>query len=191
MILRRLQQATLESRFVGTFDDKHRPTVFAAGRARVCNEEITILSSVTKDGFEDGLAVRATLNIFKLEEETKYLQSLNELWHYHGAKKSDIEDVVVIESIHSFQQLFEELQRVKTIVSLWIEGDLINEVCGTVAEIQNGFFRLDLIAASGESNGSVTLRVEDVQSVNAGGFDERRIGIARELYLRRERDERG
>ena len=189
MILNRLQQAVLQSRFVGIYNNTDRPTVFAAGRARVCNEEITILSSVTKDGLEDGIAVRATPFIFKMEEDTHYLKSLDALWQYYGAKISEFEGAVRVEAICSFHDLFAHCRRVGAIVSLWSNNDLINEACGTVANVQDGFLLVNLLAPSGESDGCMTLRVEDVQSVNVGGFDERRRGIARKLLLSNEKAE--
>lgn len=181
MIISRLQHATLESRFVGIYGDIDRPTVFSAGRARVCNEEITILSSVTKEGQEDGLVVRATACVFRIEEETEYLRSLSALWHYYGAKASDFEEALPVESISSFEDLFNKIQPLGLVVSLWANEDSINEVCGVVSKVQDGFVLINGMNANGEPDGFTTLRIDQIQSVNVGGVDERRRNLVRQL----------
>ena len=184
MIINRLQLATLESRFVGIYADIDRPTVFSAGRARVCNEDITILSSVTEDGREDGLAVHATPYIFKIEEETEYLRALSALWHYYGAKASDFEEALPVESISSFEDLFNKIQPLNLVVSLWANEDSINEVCGVVAKVQDGFVLINGMNANGEPDGFTTLRIDQLQSVNVVGVDERRRNLVRQLLQR-------
>lgn len=181
MIINRLQRAALESRFVGIYQDTDRPTVFSAGRARVCNEEITILSSITKEGQDDGLAVRATPYIFKIEEETEYLKSASALWHYHGAKSPDFEEPLQVEDISSFECLFNEIQRLGIIASIWANTDFINEVCGLVAEVQGGFVLINGLTSNGNPDGFTTLRIDEIQSVNVGGVDERRRSLVRQL----------
>jgi len=184
MIINRLQVATLESRFVGIYQDIERPTVFSAGRARVCNEEITILSGVTKEGLEDGLVVVATPYIFKIEEETEYLRSLSALWHHYGAKSPDFEEALPVESISSFEDLFNKIQPLGLIVSLWANEDSINEVCGVVAKVQDGFVLINGVSANGDPDGFTTLRIDQVQHVNVGGVDERRRNLVRQLLQR-------
>lgn len=67
-----LRAAQKENTILSVFFDRDRPDFANVGRVIACDENYTLLSSISTDGRWDGFLLRRTDNIFKIESESLY-----------------------------------------------------------------------------------------------------------------------
>jgi hypothetical protein len=174
MLSDKVQSLELQNEIIALFTDAERPDVFSAGIVKASNSCLTILSSITKDGLCDGLVVRPTEDIIKIEAGTQYLKALKTLWNYYSNPISDFEASIDFTLFDNYYDILNYARSKSAVICLWANGDDVNEICGFVDDVAQDYLKIRLISPFGEHDGIAIINLSEVKSINIEGIDEQR-----------------
>ena len=169
-----IETAIDKSDVIALFTNRDSETSFTVGIPRTITSHFVIVSSISKDGLSDGIAIRANDRVFRVERDTGYLRSLGALWKMNGCHVSNFEKETNFGDIGDLDKVFAILISSKLIISVWINGDQTNEICGTVLRTDSETVEISMLSEYGASDGTCVIGINDIHSLNIDGVDERR-----------------
>ena len=144
---------------IAVYSDRNNYESFAVGYVyKICEGKVMILN-VGVHGEFDGYSVCFIDDIFRLEENSKYLQKINKLkdWDISNVLKIDTEGEL-------FKAVIETALKYKKIIAIDC-CDSEFEVRGYVNEMSDTIVRLMQITEYGEEDGETMIRIDDINKI--------------------------
>lgn len=161
-----------EQNILSEFYDVRNPNGSCVGYVVDYDEEFYLIEAVGHDGRYNGLQLRVTDDIIKIQRDTSYLEALEKLMPYYNYSHADFDG----EGKTVLDLTLDYCRKNKKICSVAVSGEDCY-ISGYIADIAEGIAVFERINSKGESDGAGYIRVEDIEYVSVDSEDEIRTEI--------------
>ena len=165
-----LQKILKRKELIATYTLPEKQNSFEVGFLIEMDEDNIILEGYTVDGHFDGYLMICINDIYRIEQDSKYLKALDRL-----LDTDHKEECILRLSNHCFNDMINYAQSYNRILSIcYMQRDGIL-LTGYVQEINDDTIKLQQINEYGEQDGTTVIYKNDCCFLSCGGQDERRI----------------
>jgi len=170
-MLKLLKEVCKQNKFACIYTNEENTSKFFFARVLCVNEKHIAIYLVTKDGCFDGIVVKRTEEISRVETDGQYSQKMKKLCSLQEQKPWEhcLQEERIPESLLSVAK--EE----KGIVALEMLKSGYDDVVGFVEEIRDGLCTIRQIDEYGFEDGISYVRIDDISQISYASEDEDRI----------------
>lgn len=163
-----LEKIMQKQKLVSVYDEIDRPGSSWAGYVAAVNEEHIVLSCISPNGIPDGLLLLPVQKIFRVEEESRYLEKIKRLSAGFKAESPEL-------SGNLAAALFDYAKKNRYIVSIEFNDSGNNDIIGYVEQYTEDECEIAQISEDGLKDGQTVFLTEHITQISCNGQQEKNI----------------
>jgi len=153
---------------ISIYNDSENSDKCCLGYVQAVNEEWVLTKEISPDGHFDGYCTQRFEEIFRVEQDTKYIKKLAILYEL---KKEENSEFMLNFSENILSNALDSAIQNHIITTIWVNNDS-GTITGYVTEYQDDMVTLQQINDFGEKNGLVIIYEKDIEQVTLGAEDD-------------------
>jgi hypothetical protein len=163
---------------ISLYTDKEDTSKFSFGFVQGISDDWVLLASISPFGFYDGFIIKRYEDVYRCECNDKYGEKIRKLYQLRRQKHS----IVDLSSNSLIIDLVQHAQKNRLVVSVEIHYSECDDVQGFVADIQDGFLRIEQLDEYGNPDGVSTISFEDITCIVCDSDNEMSIKLLAENH---------
>ena len=161
-MLNLLKKMCLEKKYVSIYLASSNDSKFIYGRIICVNEEHAAIYMLALDGGYDGILVRKTEDIIRIEIGGFYAKKMEKLYADHDLKP----ELYLLDENNIAESLLLKAQKESKIICLEILDSGYEDVVGYVENIYNGLCTINRIDEYGAEDGNVFVEIKNITQIS-------------------------
>lgn len=157
----------LIGKFISVYTNQTNPSSFIFGKLLAYDEKYFLLASFTQNGAFDGLLLKMSEEVFKIEFDGQYQQKMGKLIDY-----SDIPEFNELDFSNLPESILKLAKEKRFIVSIELINSEIIDVTGFIDEIDGDFCKTTLVDQYGLFDGHAIFSISNITQLSILSDDE-------------------
>ncbi|MFA6808845.1 MAG: hypothetical protein WCR27_07615 [Eubacteriales bacterium] len=173
MFIEKLKELKKDRKIASFYTNENNTSKFIVGSVVDFNDDYFIISMISPQGLNDGLVLKETSSIIRINTDSMYENKILALANYHKIKYCDI-------ILNGNNLIFELLSLAKMknyIITIELLNSGFNDVQGYVGSIENDSCNIKQITEYGDLDGIDLIKISDITEISCNSDDDRIIEI--------------
>lgn len=163
-----LDEIMKKQKIVSVYDEIDHPGSSLVGYVTALSREHIVLSCVSPNGVPDGLLLRPVQKIFRITQESRYLEKIKRLSTGVQIENPELSGDLVF-------ALFDYAKKNHYIVSIEFNDSGNNDIVGYIERYTDDECEVAQVAEDGREDGRTVFLTEDITQVTCNGQQEKNI----------------
>lgn len=168
-MISKLEELRDENKYISIYMNRNIPANFVYGRVLSVDEDYIVVYLIAPNGKYDGVLVKETCEIFRIEEECQYSERMQKLIDKEECDRFPF----VLECHNVVNELIQIAKDTQKIISLELLNSEENDVVGFVENIDGDLCTIKQIDLYGQVDGYSYISMNDITQISYDSEDER------------------
>lgn len=155
-------------KLVSVYMDSQNTTNFIFGRIICINNDNIAINMISPTGYYDGILVKSTEEIIRLEIDDEYGQKIKKLYQQNDCK----DNAIILNNKDIIGSMLNIAKQSKKIISCELINSEKNDIVGFVEDVVNGICTIKQVNSYGYDDGFSYIMVDDISQITYDSSDE-------------------
>lgn len=157
------------------YTNRNNVDCFIFGQVLCVNELYLAISAVSPDGFFDGIIMKTVQSVFRIEKESQYSKKMAALLKLAGRNCPSLAENCFLDNDNIMGSLLRYAMKTNGVVALELEDSGIDNVIGTIIDVENAICKILQIDPYGFEDGICFCQLDSITQISLMSQDEQRI----------------